>query len=638
MENLYGNGFYWWVGVVEDRNDPMFLGRCKVRIVGYHTSDKTELPTDDLPWAYPLQPITSAAMSGVGHTPVGPVEGTWVTGYFRDGEDCQEPIMIGTMAGVPGKSYYAQLQGKTNHGFQDPEKNYPRASYLENSEPDTNRLARNQKLNETIIKVKDDARVKGVEKAIEGTWDQPLTAYNATYPFNHVFESESGHIIEIDDTKDNERLTMYHKAGTHIDVDRNGTMVRRVVGDNYEVFLRHNNVLIKGDANITVEGNCNIYVKNNCNLQVDGDMKTNVHGDYELNVAGKIDMASGKSFTMYTGEDLSINASSGIKAKSDGMELESSGEMKLKAGSTLNMGGATKTSIGSPITEGNIFQGTFKGALSVSPPKPVQPASGVTVRDLTPVDAKTPELPTFPDLIVPTREEVLTFTLDMLGENYEQNAAVIKRLQDQAIADGVITELELNQPQPAATATDTLPPPDRPQTIPGCADITNQQQITNALKISDYFTVGNICNAAASQARIRAFNGNTVYDMACNMKALAQQCLDPIKDKYPNVLITSGFRDFIPEGGALNSQHLYGQAVDLQFPGVPKTGYMEIAQWIKNSIPFDQLLLEYKTTGSKMPWIHVTFNRNGNRKTFGTFMNHKYANGGRGALLNLGNI
>lgn len=638
MENLYGNGFFWWVGVVEDRNDPMFLGRCKVRVVGYHTSDKAELPTYDLPWAYPLQPITSAAMSGIGHTPVGPVEGTWVTGYFRDGEDCQEPIMIGTMAGVPGKSYYNQLQNKPNHGFQDPEKVYPRSSYLENSEPDTNRLARNQKLNETIIKVKDDARVKGVAKAIEGTWDQPRTAYNTTYPYNQVFESESGHVIEIDDTVGNERLTMYHTAGTHMDVDRNGTMVRRVVGDNYEVFLRHNNVLIKGDANITVEGNCNIYVKNNCNLQVDGDMKTHVHGDYELNVAGKIDVASGKAFTMHVGEDVSVNASSAIKVKSETVELESSGEIKMKAGSTLNLGSATKTSISSPITEGNIFQGIFKGPLSVAPPTPVSPSSGVTVRVLAPVNAKTPELPTFSELIVPTREEVLTFMLDVLGENFQQNGAVITRLQDEAIADGVITREELNQPQPAATDTDTTPAPVLPQTIPGCADITNQQQITNSIKISDFFTIGNICNAAVSQSRIRAFNGNTVYDVACNMKALAQQCLDPIKNQFPTMVITSGFRDFIPEGGALNSQHLYGQAVDLQFPGFSRLQYFDIAAYIKNNISFDQMLLEYKTTGTKLPWIHISFNRNGNRRIFNTFMNHKFASGGRGTLLNLGNV
>ena len=67
MENFYGNtNLFWWVGVVEDRFDPLYIGRCKVRIVGYHTPNKSDLPTEDLPWTYPIQPITSAAMSGKG--------------------------------------------------------------------------------------------------------------------------------------------------------------------------------------------------------------------------------------------------------------------------------------------------------------------------------------------------------------------------------------------------------------------------------------------------------------------------------------------------------------------------------------------------------------------------------------------
>jgi len=55
QQNVYGdNGFYWWVGVVEDRDDPLMLGRCRVRIVGYHTPIVTELPVEDLPWAHPI--------------------------------------------------------------------------------------------------------------------------------------------------------------------------------------------------------------------------------------------------------------------------------------------------------------------------------------------------------------------------------------------------------------------------------------------------------------------------------------------------------------------------------------------------------------------------------------------------------
>ena len=67
-DNLFAkDGFFWWVGVVEDRMDPLKIGRCRVRILGYHLDNKAVLPTGDLPWALPIQPITSAALSGKGH-------------------------------------------------------------------------------------------------------------------------------------------------------------------------------------------------------------------------------------------------------------------------------------------------------------------------------------------------------------------------------------------------------------------------------------------------------------------------------------------------------------------------------------------------------------------------------------------
>ena len=64
-----------FVGVVEDRNDPEQLGRLKVRIYSVHTNDKSAIPTEDLPWAMVLNPITSASLSGVGRSPTGIVEG-----------------------------------------------------------------------------------------------------------------------------------------------------------------------------------------------------------------------------------------------------------------------------------------------------------------------------------------------------------------------------------------------------------------------------------------------------------------------------------------------------------------------------------------------------------------------------------
>ena len=131
------NGFQWFVGVVEDRQDPQKLGRVRVRCLGYHTENITDLPTSDLPWAHPMNPITSATVSGVGQTPLGAVEGTWVIGFFQD-TDAQMPIIMGTLPGVP-----SGLPTKDSaKGFQDRSNgNYPK--YL--NEPDMNRLAVNEK-------------------------------------------------------------------------------------------------------------------------------------------------------------------------------------------------------------------------------------------------------------------------------------------------------------------------------------------------------------------------------------------------------------------------------------------------------------------------------------------------------------
>ena len=384
MANLYGSaGFYWWVGVVEDRNDPLFLGRCRVRILGYHTENAVMLPTKDLPWAYPLQPITSAATSGIGQTPTGPIEGTWVTGFFRDGDSCQEPIMIGTMAGMPSQEDVLSQRRVSGLGFQDPNKKYPKDSYIENAEPDVNRLARNQKLSQTNVRRKDIARATNVPTAMNKTWSQSQVPYNAVYPYNHVYESESGHVIEIDDTPNNERISVYHKSGTYNEIDRNGTKTEHVVGDNYEVFFRNNNILIRGAANITVEGTCNIYVKNDCNLEVNGDLKTHVHGDYELNVGGKIEM--------YSGEDMKIKTE-------ENLYVEASKNGDILAGITLDVMGESLTSIGSLVTE----VGTLKAQSVIPSYLPAGTASPVEWDLSLPGIRETSE-PVFPPLALPER-------------------------------------------------------------------------------------------------------------------------------------------------------------------------------------------------------------------------------------------
>ncbi len=587
--------FVWWQGVVEDRNDPLQLGRCRVRILGFHPQERTAVATEQLPWAFPLQDITSAAMSGIGHAPVGPVEGTWVIGFFRDGENAQEPVIMGTIGGIP----QAPVGNQQGLGFYDPNGKYPLVgnnplqdavgeltsnagikipgistdelaealgvdptlvsqaqdiasgvqgqvetaqdisadvqaqietavgsaitdatgiepsaeavalaassivadrqdqiasaaegvlgglggtqaqvkavedivaestdsikaaalsaiaevpgfdsitSGLESQvagavggvlsqlaiigkgieqaasgvrdalkqaqekalaaasknvssvldglpgdnavtslagiadgaievdglsfstpglgEPDTSRLARtdgqvifgrnsdehpvvSQKTN--VLKIPGFPGVpieasapnanaplnKGIRQIETAnsfvSWFEPPTCAAFTeYPFNHVFESESGHIQEFDDTPGFERIHTFHKSGTFEEIHPSGDRMVKVVGTSYEIIHSDNNLLVKGDLNITVddqarikvqntcdievvngtlqivvrkgnlnlqvqEGNANVFVKGNLNTQVLGDKKEIILGRYVLDVAGTISIRCGGS-------------------------------------------------------------------------------------------------------------------------------------------------------------------------------------------------------------------------------------------------------------------------------------------------------------------------------------------------------
>ena len=164
MKNFMGkDGFQWFIGVVEDREDPKKLGRLKVRCLGYHTEDLGKLPTSDLPWAHVMNPITSATVSGVGQSPLGCVEGSWVVGFFTDGAAAQMPCIIGTLPGVPASLPVKAEKGSdgkyAGKGFQD----YINAAYpREANTTDVNRLAVNEQ-----IEVPDTEAVGGGNQVVE---------------------------------------------------------------------------------------------------------------------------------------------------------------------------------------------------------------------------------------------------------------------------------------------------------------------------------------------------------------------------------------------------------------------------------------------------------------------------------------
>ena len=275
--------FTWFTGVVEDRADPLQVGRVRVRCLGYHTENKEELPTADLPWASVMHSVTDPSMSGLGHTPSFLVEGSWVVGFFRD-TDLQEPIVMGSLPGIP--SSFAN--GK--QGFNDPNEVYPK----EINQSDVNKLARGTQLHTYTA----DTEIS-----------EPADPYNAEYPKNHVYATESGHLKEYDDTVGAERIRERHKSGTFYEIHPDGKRVTHIVYNDYKVVAADDYVHVKGNVNLVIDADCNTTIKGNWDVNVTGDITIDgntINLNNGTKGAARIDDTSTDNDTELNGPDTGI--------------------------------------------------------------------------------------------------------------------------------------------------------------------------------------------------------------------------------------------------------------------------------------------------------------------------------------------
>lgn len=789
-----------FTGVVENRYDPMKLGRCQVRVVGLHSEEKSELPTRDLPWAHVMQPTTSAAISGIGHTPLGPVEGTWVVVIFRDYPENQQPIIIGTVGGIPQeqanfvdkqddglilnddmgvpqgegfvtdkdgvKHFIGQkdeislnatpeydglrpsrdfsavtsecidlikqfeglrlnayqdsvgvwtvgfgttvidgnpvqanrsiteaeanalllkdlneqflpgvkaavrtlvtqsmidalcvfsynvglgslrrstllkelnagryldaasrfqdwkyaggqiLQGlvrrreaeknlflsdglpnvagdlsqfgndkdpvdsdgsngmndngfAAQYGFGDPAGKYP----LYINEPDTNRLARHEQIGKTTVFKKEGARDKNVAIANSTTtWDQSPIPYNTEYPFNHVFMSESGHIMEFDDTARSERINIEHRSGTFTEIDANGTQVNRIVGDGYEILERDGYLHILGSQNVTIEGAQKVKVVNTLDLEVDGATTINIYNDATVNVSGDAKMSVGGEYAL----------------RAETIKMEATGNMDILSGGTLNV----------DYDRGNFGESAASSGLSA------------------PAEKRSPTLPSINELTVITRGASTAQLFESIDEGDSEYYRVDQLERGNIPSDDIDsgTIATVSEAVSPITLTAATPP------TKSCNLINNMENLSASLVLSKHFTLGSLCSNGTKMP-VAQF-GLTKQEIACNLKGIAENCLEPIIELYPNVVVTQGFRR--PTDSSISptfSQHYLGQAVDLVFPGFSRVEVFAIINELKNVIPHDELLLEY--SGKSTVWIHLSWKYEGNRFKSYTFRDHK---------------
>jgi predicted chitinase len=221
-------------------------------------------------------------------------------------------------------------------GFRDPKGKYPLRNLLD--EPDTNRLARGV-IKETAIEFKDSVRTIAIPAANgDDSWDQPLAPFGGMYPYAKVLETESGHLFVLDDTPENETLSLYHKQGTFLDIDANGTQVNKIVGDGYTIIDRNGSIFIAGKANLTVGNGVNILVQGTADIQVDGYATVNLQNNADIGVGGDLNLAVGGNFKVQAGGsiDFKTEAKFGITA-ADNITQNTGASFAVTAGSNASL-------------------------------------------------------------------------------------------------------------------------------------------------------------------------------------------------------------------------------------------------------------------------------------------------------------
>ena len=508
LKNFAGkDGFFWFTGVVEDRKDPLKLGRAKVRCIGYHTEDKVELPTEALPWALPV-----VALDHNGHN-VGVREGDWVFGFFRDGVQAQEPIMLGVIPGIPEKKadpnvgfndptpdeelninsvprppeispppgFEEDGDGGEVTGGKDPEvlpytgttvgvfaeqfdiKTFPfdvnkdgkydsedarliafdanRDGVIDKKEdeflgtdfagtqpmsrypleyqlkePTTNIYERGieEGGEEPPIVIKKKAELgnanaadhpnSGVESdaAADGEpFGELATPYAAKYPFNRAQLTESGHLVELDDTPGKERIHTYHRAGSYEERHPDGNWVFKSVRNIYK-FAKESffwaadlnvnitakkvmrvlsgevmNLTSGKDMNLTVKGgNLNIFVKG---------------GDSNVKIVGNATLVAEDKIKVHTKDDLFLIVDGSVlgTVKKDFL-LDVDGNVRISSKQAMDLTGVvqvglTSTSLVSTNTPITSLGGDIHGSLIAFP--------GIPPSHIPPTPVITPNLP-----------------------------------------------------------------------------------------------------------------------------------------------------------------------------------------------------------------------------------------------------
>ena len=137
--------------------------------------------------------------------------------------------------------------------------------------------------------------------------------------------------------------------------------------------------------------------------------------------------------------------------------------------------------------------------------------------------------------------------------------------------------------------------------------------IDKDMKLTENFSLAEMTRSMTA-TRLGIINVPVAIEIV-NMSFLCEEVLQPVRDRFGPTKILSGYRSQELNktiGGSSRSQHCEGMAADIECPGVDN---FRLFGWIADRLEFDQLILEFYEKGNPLSgWVHVSYNKSGNRK------------------------
>jgi hypothetical protein len=210
-------------------------------------------------------------------------------------------------------------------------------------------------------------------------WTEPVivTPDNLPqYPYDKIWQSESGHSIELDDTPTRERLRLQHRDGSFQEFQPKGDVVTKVLRDNYQIVAGNNNVLIEGQCNITVNGACVIHVLGDGLIQIDGNLQQIVNGDLIQTVSGATNISTNGDIDIASKGDIGFNADN----------INVNGNLNVTGGITSAQSISATKNISAGLQSSAAIGFVTPGYVSAGSPLPLVPLpgwiAGIMVKDI----------------------------------------------------------------------------------------------------------------------------------------------------------------------------------------------------------------------------------------------------------------